>query len=334
MPNTPDRWTSGNLRKLSEAGGDEIEGAGGDAVDHYARAFYEQVFLATFLQKRGEEFQNFFSSIMEKCHPGDFIRTRPWGPQGDRKNDGYLASQRMLFQSYGPSEVREAETIAKIDEDYFGAIPHWREHFDRWVFVHNSYIGLPPGVERKLLDLDTSHSDVRVRPWGFEELRQKLFSLSQTNLASLLGAVPSRGDVLNVQVPELQTVLLNIAAQPAPAEPDLRPVPLEKLTANGLTDGVRMLLALGMIASDRVKNFFARYHDPTLGDRVAQAFRREYESRQAEGLSADAVFAELQVFAGGQPPALPQRQAAVLAVLAYLFEACDIYERPREEEGP
>ena len=50
MPNTPDRWTSGNLRKLSEAGGDEIEGAGGDAVDHYARAFYERVFLATFLE--------------------------------------------------------------------------------------------------------------------------------------------------------------------------------------------------------------------------------------------------------------------------------------------
>ncbi|HEX5271536.1 MAG TPA: hypothetical protein VFW33_13660 [Gemmataceae bacterium] len=102
----------------------------------------------------------------------------------------------MLFQSYAPGEVREAETIAKIDEDYLGAIPHWREHFDTWVFVHNSYRGLPPRVEQKLLNLDAGNSNVRVRSWGFEELRQKVFSLSQTGIASLLGPVPSRGDVL------------------------------------------------------------------------------------------------------------------------------------------
>jgi len=257
-----------------QVGAIDYRGAVGDVVDHYARAFYESVFLTTFLQKRGEEFQNFFSSIMEKCHPGDFIRTRPWGAQGDRKIDGYLRSQRTLFQCYGPSEVRETDTIAKIDDDYFGAIPHWREYFDLWVFVHNSYSGLPPGVERKLLDLDTANSNVRVRPWGFEDLRQKLFSLSQTNIAALLGSVPSRGDVLNVQVPELLTILLAIVAQPAAAEPDVRPVPPDKLTANGLSESVRCLLALGMMASDRVKEFFARYHDPTLGDRVAQAFRR------------------------------------------------------------
>ncbi|HEX5271537.1 MAG TPA: ABC-three component system protein [Gemmataceae bacterium] len=135
-------------------------------------------------------------------------------------------------------------------------------------------------------------------------------------------------------MPELLTVLTSILAQPVLPETDIRPVPPEKLTANGLSESVRLLLALGMTASDRVKAFFARYYDPTLGGRVAQAFRRQYESLRAEGLSADGIFAELQAFAGGQPPSLPQRQAAVLTVLAYLFEACDIYERPREGEPP
>ena len=146
--------------------------------------------------------------------------------------------------------------------------------------------------------------------------------------------MPSRGDVLNVQVPELQTGLFEHRRPAVPAEPDLRPVPLEKLTANGLTDGVRMLTALGMIASDRVKNFFARYHDPTWATVWPRPFGG-VESRQAEGLSADAVFAELQVFAGGQPPALPAPGGGVGGPGARsLFEACDIYERPREEEGP
>jgi hypothetical protein len=57
-------------------------------VDQFTQAFYELKFRNAFLESRGEAFQDLFSSIMEKRYPGDFIRTRPWGNQGDRKNDG------------------------------------------------------------------------------------------------------------------------------------------------------------------------------------------------------------------------------------------------------
>jgi hypothetical protein len=68
--------------------------------------------------------------------------------------------------------MRETDALAKIDEDFYGALPQWREYFDIWVFVHNSAIGLGPGVEARLLELDAAQSGLRVRWWGREEMRR------------------------------------------------------------------------------------------------------------------------------------------------------------------
>jgi hypothetical protein len=115
-------------------------------VDQLARVFYEQQLELTFLKKTGEEFQDFFSGVMEKCHPGDFQRVRPWGNIGDRKNDGYLRSERILFQVYAPNEPNINRTLNKIEVDFSEALPYWEKYFDVWIFVHNSRNGLeaPP----------------------------------------------------------------------------------------------------------------------------------------------------------------------------------------------
>ena len=47
-------------------------------------------FELRYLKARADEFQDFFASIMEKRYPSDFMKVRPWGNVGDRKNDGYL----------------------------------------------------------------------------------------------------------------------------------------------------------------------------------------------------------------------------------------------------
>jgi hypothetical protein len=306
--------------------------AGRRHMDHYTQAWYETQFELAYRKRRREEFQTLFARIMGLCHPdGDFIPSRPWGNVGDRKNDGYLKSQRTLFQLYGPDEMEAAKTIAKIDDDFFGALPFWMEHFSIWTFVHNALDGLGPDVLKKLLDLGNAHSHICIKQWGFEALRNKLFSLCQTDIASVLGPVPSRTEVLNVRVPELSAVLERLAAQGASAPEDIRPVPANKLEANGLGESARRLLRLGMDASERVRRLFDQYHDPTLGDRIAHTFRAEYERLRRCNYSPDRVFTELLNFTTGQLPHSPEGLVASLTVLAYLFEACDIYERPREE---
>jgi len=300
-------------------------------LEDLTRAFYELAFENAFLRKRADEFQDFFCSIMEKRYPADFIRVRPWGSIGDRKNDGYLRSRRMLFQSYAPNEMSAATCLAKIEEDFNGALPHWKQFFDVWVFVHNSRDGLGPQVTARLLELNRDHAPLRATSWGFEELRQEAFQLLDVDLASLLGPAPSQRDMLDLGVAELQPVLDQIGRLAAVADPDLRPVPPRKLEHNMLSSHVATLLKAGMSRADLVRRYFRAQTNQARHDEIAEAFRSKYRELQARGVAPDDVFAELQRFVGGTVIGTPSRQSAVLAVLSYFFEECDIFERPAED---
>lgn len=304
-------------------------------MQEFTRAYYEAVFERDFLKRKGEAFQDFFAEIMEKGYPGgDFVRVRPWGPAGDRKNDGYLRSRRTLFQVYAPNEVKEAEAVQKIDEDFHGALPHWEVFFDHWVFVHNDRKGLGPGITRKLLDLDKAQEGIDVRPWGFNELREEVFRLRDEDLAALLGPVPSAIDFGRLGFEKLKVVLLTISRQPAPAEPDLSPVPMGKVEINRLSRNTEILISAGRRKSPLVGDFFARFPDPQLGDEVVQSFREKYQELKAMGREPDRVFQDLMIFAGGDRLEDTGHQAGVLAVLAYLFDQCDIFESSASAVAP
>ena len=237
---------------------------------------------------------------MEKRYPGDFVRCRPWGRAGDRKCDGYLKSQRTLFQVYAPNELKGAKTVAKIRDDFKGALPYWRDYFDKWVFVHNSRGGLAPEVIKTLNDLPGTEP-IQVSHWGFEELRQEVFQLAEAE-----SVIPSRSghrvqrDLMDVGFEDLGVVLEAIAG-PAPSDlTKVRIVNGKKIERNRLSDSVGEFLKAGMAKADRVSQFFQRYHDPTFGDRVAGAFKRQYLRLRDSGYWADEIFHSLQVFAGGE----------------------------------
>lgn len=299
-------------------------------MDDFERAFRELQFETAYLKKKGNEFQNWFATIMEKRFPGDFIRVRPWGKAGDRKNDGYVRSKRWLFQVYAPNDMSAKDALAKIDEDYKGALPHWKKHFDTWIFVHNSKQGLGPDVTQKLLDLDRVGPPA-VTSWGFEELRRVVFDLAPAELASLLGPAPSRRDMVNLGLDSLSPVLDHITAmEPSPA-PDLRPPPADKIDRNMLSEDVAILLKAGMSRVDLVRKYFRL--QPWRKDEIAESFRLRYDEVRRDGLTPDEIFADLQRHAAGDDVPLPSRQSATLAVLAFFFEECDIFERENAEGG-
>lgn len=164
-------------------------------MDEQAKTFYELRFRNQFLESKAAAFQDLFVAIMSKTHPGDFIPCRPWGNIGDRKNDGYLKSERTLFQVYAPNEMKAADAVAKIERDFAEALPYWRDYFDTWVFVHNSHGGLPPGVIAKLLEIEQAHVPIRITHWGFDELLLRFQRLSAEALRSLYGSPPPSGKI-------------------------------------------------------------------------------------------------------------------------------------------
>lgn len=296
-------------------------------MDKLKHSYYETVFERDYLKKGGNEFQDFFSEIMEKCHPGDFQRVCPWGKVGDRKNDGYLPSKRILFQIYAPNDMMANQAIVKIHKDFHGALQYWQKYFDIWIFVHNSRKGLGPQITQKLNELTTFNKSVTVKPWGFEELRQNVFMLNEADLASLLGPAPSNRDMLDIRYENIQEVLSHIAQQEPPLLPDIRPIPPDKLKHNHLSASVQILLISGMQKANLVGNFINDCFDPTYGDEIAAAFNKEYNKYRRLEMDPDIIFSQLQAFTGGLERGSPTYEAAVLAVLAYLFEHCDIFER-------
>lgn len=301
-------------------------------MDRATRAYYEKSLELEYIRKKAAAFQDLFADIMEKRYPdGDFIRVRPWGSSGDRKNDGYLKSQRTLFQVYAPNEMKEAKALEKIDEDFNGALPHWQKHFDAWVFVHNSREGLGPGITKRLLDLDSEHDQITIKAWGFNDLRHEFFGLADEDIRVILGPAPTGRDFLELGFEDLKPVLDAIKRQSAPPLPDIRRVPREKVEINRLSEDTESLINLGRRKSSLVKKFLQQYPDPKYGDEIVEAFRAKYEELKNSGLDPDRIFLELQVFAGGELTQETKHQAAVLAVLAYLFEECDIFESTEPE---
>lgn len=72
---------------------------------------------------------------------------------------------------------------------------------------------------------------------------------------------------------------------------------------------------------------------PERKDEIAESFRHRYDEVRSDGLSPDEIFAQLQRHATGNGVSSPARQSAALAVLAFFFEECDIFEREVADGG-
>jgi hypothetical protein len=293
------------------------------------QAYYEARFENLFRAAKGNEFQKLFERLMGLAYKADFIACRPWGNIGDRKNDGFLRSEKTLFQVYAPNEMTATDANAKISEDFAGAKKYWGKHFEKWVFAHNGTDGLPPHVHELIMTFGKKNPTRTLETWGLEEFRLIFRRLSSDDLASWLGSAPSDETKASLGFDDLRPVLEALGLRPAPTDSTVRDVPMGKIEANALSESIATLIKSGMAKSPLVEKFFLQWHDETLGERIAEAFRGEYQ-RLRTAFAPNAIFAELQAWTGGKERGSPEHEMAVLTVIAYYFERCDIYEAPRE----
>jgi hypothetical protein len=301
-------------------------------MEQITRMYWERTFERDFVVSRYSAFQTLFTKIMELRHPHDFTQVRPWGNIGDQKCDGWLASEKRLFQVYAPDELTKTETEKKMNDDFRGASTHWSGKFDHWNFVHNSRDGVPPFVLQKTQAFGKANPNIDFTPWGYAELRAKLFELMPVDIQLILGPAPSTIAMQSVRFSDVEKVIHHIQTVEPPSGVDLRPVPADKLQTNALSDDVAAFLTLGMIKSSLVAQYFASYRDPRYGDALAFRFKEKYLELKQSGLDSDSIFWELRGYAGSHDATSDREQAASLAILAHFFEECDIFERPDENE--
>ena len=294
-------------------------------MDDTQRSFYGLKFENTFLRDKGKAFETLFARVMAHGFTGCFEPVRPYGPKGDLKCDGFRRSDSTVFQSYAPDSIKLADLLGKIDEDFDGARTHWGAKMKRWEFVHNDIRGLPAEAVRKLDDLRTAHPEIEIAVFGEAEMRAVVMRLALHQLEDLFGVVPSQRTLERLDFASLRPVLLAIQRRDPGAEPPLAAPSATKLQHNALSPDAAALLRQGRRREKLVQDFFDAWPDPSFGEDVAEAFRARYQALKAANLSPDQIFGELQSFAGGMKGE-PSHQGAVLAVLSYFFERCDIFE--------
>ena len=291
-------------------------------------AYYHLKFENAFLRAKGDEFQTFFERLMGLAYKADFMACRPWGNIGDRKNDGFLKSERRFFQVYAPNEMSAKQATDKIKEDFEGAKSYWGKHFCKWTFVHNASNGLPPHVQEHILNVERDNPGISLETWGLEELRLVFRRLSSEDLASWFGPAPTEETKMKMGFKDIQIIIESLASKALPKVAIIKDVPPRKIESNDLSESVAILIKSGMSKAPLILDFLDRWADETLGERLAVAFREEY-ARLKGTLHPNQIFSELQIWVGGSQVGTAEYQMAVLAVLAYFFERCDIFEEPR-----
>jgi hypothetical protein len=299
-------------------------------LDETQRSFYGLKFENTFLREKGKAFESFFARVMSHGFTGNFEPVRPYGAKGDLKCDGFRSSDGTVFQSYAPDSTKLADLLAKIDEDFDGARAHWGTKMRRWEFVHNDPRGLPAEAVRKLDNLRVAHPAIEIAVFGEAEMRSVAMRLEHHQLEDLFGAVPSQRTLERLNFADLRPVLIAIKRRDPDAEPPLAAPSVTKLQHNALSQDAEALLRQGRRREKLVQEFFDAWPDPSFGEDVAEAFRTHYQALRAVHLSPDEIFGQLQSFAGGMEGE-PSHQGAVLAVLSYFFERCDIFEDVAQE---
>ncbi len=283
-------------------------------------------------ESSGDAFQEFFSTVMGKLHPDDFVRVRPFGQKGDKGCDGYLRSRGQLFACYGAlnGDKRKVDyLISKMDDDFAKAKENLSDIMREWHMVHNLMDGLPVDAISKLNEMKKANPDIVFGFVGLEGIANRISQLDADAVTELLGPRATNRDALEMQPAELQALIDGIRSKVdvrAPASESITPVPSDKLDANDLPNHWHQLIENGWKNAYYVAEYFDRHHEPLIGERIAFIFRERYQYLRAQALSAEEIMDWLYEFVVGIGSVSPARQVAAQALLAHLFESCDIFE--------
>lgn len=140
----------------------------------------------------------------------------------------------------------------------------------------------------------------------------------------------TKTEVINISFSELDLVTKHLIAVSSSAIDTLTLItPAAKISKNGLSASITQMILIGMTQVRQVASYIEHIGaiDLDFSKRLVDGFVAEYTRlRNDEGESGDNLFERLLEFSCAGSSDFKKR-AAGLAVLVYLFEKCDIFEK-------
>jgi hypothetical protein len=273
-------------------------------------------------------FQDWLGDIMSRRFPEDYLRIRL--SQGDGGLDGYRLSTQTVYQVFAPREYSSSEIVGKIQGDFEHAkktLAYKKLVMKEWVFAHNDPDDLAHDVVTELAKLQQDNPTIKIRRWEFAAIWNEIKQLAEDELVDLFGAAPTLEMLEQLCYQDVIPVVEYLSSAKAPPLPPTDPPSPRKLEFNDLSPERADIVIRGRVKQGLVESYLNEMPDDDRPENIAQAFRDKYASLRESGMKADPIFDELWLFAGGQAFASdPVKIAAVMTVLAFYFDNCDIFE--------
>jgi C-terminal domain 10 of the ABC-three component (ABC-3C) systems len=318
-------------------------------MDAARKLIARRLFRGRVLGAHGAEYQRLFEQVMQHREPR-FVRIKPSGAIGDRKNDGYLPDSGTYYQVYAPENPALPQNATKAAKkaavDFKGLLEYWQQstpvqHY-RFVF-NDKYLGSPPPLETALGKIRETYK-IDAQSFLAGNLEDYALDLEEDQLADVLNCpIPEVGPLASVDYGILREVVAHVMESRRPLQsgvPLHAPDFTQKIQFNGLTQQVADLLRYAAYQIEAVDDFFSRnssFAKQELRDHLSAIYLESRSMVEAQDGAADflgdLVFFQLS---GEMTPAdistkeyqAAAVQDAVFVVMAYYFEACDIFEDP------
>lgn len=298
--------------------------------------WYDMCYKSKLTELNGTSFETFFQEVMVHIHKENFTNAMPWGSIGDRGNDGYLITEKTLFQCYSPNEVKAAATIKKITTDFEKSKEYWGKHINKWVLMLGGRLvvnDVPTPVLKHLLDLKEQYKEkIMIEWWSTELLKEKVLELPEEKLSLLFKRPPSTEKISSIRVEDIEPVLNQLKGislmMPPTLEEDLTPVPVNKIQINKLNDAAEGLIKSGSKQAALIDKYIELSGDDNEFTELASKVNAEYQKLKSEyPHDPNVIFMKLLTYTRYDKANSDKDQAVYLTILAYLFNSCSIFER-------
>ena len=287
------------------------------------------------LQSNGNAFEAFFSQIMT-CANVNFQQVKPQGSIGDRKNDGFDKTTGTYYQVYAPENIstKEKTALEKLSTDFNGLYKYWQDicPIRRFFFVINDkFNGGYPSLHNELAKIQAAHPEVEANLFLSKDLENICFQLSDEYFDTCLGFIPETYygsvdyDILNDVVSYLLSNPVNPTKEFIPINPNFE----EKIKFNGLSDAIARYLTSYRINEYCIDDFL-KYNSSYTKEALRNIFTSLYHEALNEIEDApdkpDLVF--MYIFEHSFNKRSGAIDNAILTLMAYYFEYCDIFQAP------
>lgn len=287
------------------------------------------------LSSNGQAYEDLFARIMGKSNPG-FRTVKPQGRIGDKKNDGFDKQTGTYYQVYAPEDLEKSEgrAVSKLTEDFKGLIAYWDSISPVKAFfyvLNDKYKGTYPSIEAELASLEKVYK-IPCEPFLNKNLENVFLALTDQQIIDIIGIIPTSTILSDVVLSDMRKVVEYLFEKPANYSKETRPTNLNfegKIEFNSLSHLPAKLIRDGNLQSHYVDEYFRMRSDFSKED-----LRQRFVMFYTEGVNLvtdsdhknDTIF--FHIFERATPQKVKPIQDAVLVLMAYYFEFCDIFEAP------